>query len=328
MSGSQNWYVQTTLGVLLGPMPADVLEEMQRTGALAPQDLVRRGGDGDWMQATQLPRFHEASRVDATNRRSIIPVEDERTIENGRARLPSSPSDTETLGPFTAASQPETSQPLRARPKVTHRLTDQGKGEVEREYVARTEDDVSRAGSAPAEPILKLDLNSPRGSAGVSPSWNPASRKASQNVSVLAALFTKHRTRRAIITSLLVLVFVTGRWLWPRADRSFYNRLQAIRSELLERRNKSTSQEAHDLKSFVKKAIAELDAQFPALEMKAKTGHQESIYLLRASRDCLKPMLSSASETQKPLEENLDYFLWALKNYYDGYQPLEVLPHK
>ncbi len=124
----------------------------------------------------------------------------------------------------------------------------------------------------------------------------------------------------------MLLVFVAAWWFWPRADRRFCDRLQALRSELTERKRKNSTADIHDLKKFTTQAIAELDARMPALETKAKTGHQESLYLLLASRDCLKPMLANATETQKALEENLDYFLWALKNYYDGYQPLEVLP--
>ena len=64
MSSSPNqWYVQTDFGALLGPMPADALSELARTGALLHRDQVREGSDGVWQLASDLPGlFDEAAQ--------------------------------------------------------------------------------------------------------------------------------------------------------------------------------------------------------------------------------------------------------------------------
>ncbi len=58
-SSSHQWFVQTDFGALLGPMPADVLAEMARTGALLRKDQVREGTDGEWRSANDLPGLFE-----------------------------------------------------------------------------------------------------------------------------------------------------------------------------------------------------------------------------------------------------------------------------
>jgi hypothetical protein len=48
------WFVETDFGALLGPMPADALVEMARTGALLPRDRVRPETDGSWYFASDV----------------------------------------------------------------------------------------------------------------------------------------------------------------------------------------------------------------------------------------------------------------------------------
>lgn len=52
---SHHWYVQTDFGALLGPMPDDAIAEMARTGALLVRDRVRKGPDGEWCPASDVP---------------------------------------------------------------------------------------------------------------------------------------------------------------------------------------------------------------------------------------------------------------------------------
>lgn len=58
-SSSHHWYVQTDFGALLGPMPDDALAEMARTGALLVRDRVRKGPDGEWCPASEVPGLFE-----------------------------------------------------------------------------------------------------------------------------------------------------------------------------------------------------------------------------------------------------------------------------
>ena len=47
----------------LGPMPADALREMVRTGALLQTDQVRAGDDDEWCLASEIPDLTEVFTV-------------------------------------------------------------------------------------------------------------------------------------------------------------------------------------------------------------------------------------------------------------------------
>lgn len=54
-SSTEQWFVRTSFGALLGPMPEDALDEMARTGALLRTDKLREGSDGIWHPAGDVP---------------------------------------------------------------------------------------------------------------------------------------------------------------------------------------------------------------------------------------------------------------------------------
>lgn len=67
MSAAKTWFVQTGFGTRLGPMPADALQEMVRTGALVRGDQVREASEEQWQQASEVPGlFAPASNEPAT----------------------------------------------------------------------------------------------------------------------------------------------------------------------------------------------------------------------------------------------------------------------
>ena len=55
MSSAKSWFVQTGFGSTLGPMPADALLEMVRTGALVPMDQVRASDNDEWILVSEMP---------------------------------------------------------------------------------------------------------------------------------------------------------------------------------------------------------------------------------------------------------------------------------
>ncbi len=54
-SSTEQWFVRTSFGALLGPMPEDALDEMARTGALLRTDKLREGSNGIWHPASEVP---------------------------------------------------------------------------------------------------------------------------------------------------------------------------------------------------------------------------------------------------------------------------------
>lgn len=314
MSDAQSWYIQTTFGLILGPMPEDCLRQMALSGELSRDDLIRRDAASEWVPASDLPSLFDANRVGA----------------NAVVAALSSPTQESTLRSLAMSAAPVIATPLPASSNPIDIVTQDAAESQTRPDEVSVAETRSELPTIP-ESAIPLPSTTDVGNGSVESSWN-GTRPLSRRPSLATGTRPKVDARAAKPLPIrnwaiaTLLVFVAAWWFWPRPDRRLCDRLQAIRSELIERKRKSSTTDIHDLKKFTTQAIAELDARMPALETKAKTGHQESLYLLLASRDCLKPMLANATETQKALEENLDYFLWALKNYYDGYQALEVLP--
>lgn len=296
MSATQLWYVRTTFGALLGPMRDDTLKIMARSGDLIPEDFVRQGLDGEWIEAAVFSKLFETRRMNSTGTLNVsaqksVQKEDEVTekqvtattratsittapIEVEAAPLPTD----ETHSSFpTISDQP---RPFVSTTPITHNPFAESPLIVPRTH---------RHQSVPASVTnqTKLDL-------------------------------TKLRSSRSMAALVLCAIAITW-WSWSRTNRSVCDRLFAIRTGLIEHRIDPDKQS--DLATFASKALAELETQIPWLQRKANWGNREANYLLLASRDCLKPMLQSARHPQEQLEENLDYFLWALRGYYEG-QPL------
>ncbi len=60
-STTKSWYVQGGFGTLLGPMPDDALEQMARTGALLPDDLIREASSIEWLSAADIAGLFDPS---------------------------------------------------------------------------------------------------------------------------------------------------------------------------------------------------------------------------------------------------------------------------
>lgn len=73
MSSAKSWFVQTGFGATLGPMPADALVEMVRTGALLRMDQVRAADEGDWCLASEIPDLIDVFQVASTSAEQSVP---------------------------------------------------------------------------------------------------------------------------------------------------------------------------------------------------------------------------------------------------------------
>ena len=88
MSSAKSWFVQTGFGATLGPMPADALLEMVRTGALLRTDQVRAGDDDEWCLASEIPDLIDVFTVTSTGTKQSAP---ENVVELVPTVSPSSP---------------------------------------------------------------------------------------------------------------------------------------------------------------------------------------------------------------------------------------------
>ncbi len=293
MSATQLWYVRTTFGALLGPMPDDTLKIMARSGDLIPEDFVRHGLDGEWIEAAVFSKLFETRRMNSTGTLDVsVQKEDEvsekQVTATTRANsITTAPIEIEAA-PLPTGETAHSSFPTisdQPRPFVSTKPFTHNPHAEPQPKAARTHRHQSVPPSVTNQ--TKFDLKRLRSS----------------------------RTMAALVLCAIAIVW----WSWSRTNRGVYDRLFAIRTELIEHRIVPDKQS--DLATFASKALAQLDSQIPSLQSKANWGNREANYLLLASRDCLKPMLQSARHPQEQLEENLDYFLWALRSYYEG-QPL------
>lgn len=288
MFDSQFWYVQTTFGILLGPMPDETLAEMARSGELISKDLVRKGADGKWTSASELPELFGSSRVVSTDE---IPVLDKEKVE--------------PQPPRTAA--------------VTESIADEltlVKAEIDSDFQAIPEEQIPIASSTP-------QFRNPQDEKlpDASQLHGRCSPRRPRTIQSKSESTKQSPSRKLAIV--VVYALVIAWWSWPRTNRKLCDRLLAIRTQLIECRDNPHDKDKTKIEVFVSQAIAELDAQIPGLERKASSGNREAQYLLLASRDCLMPMLNNASHPQEQLEAKLDNSLWALRKFYDG-QPLDA----
>ena len=52
---SNQWYVEMSAGITLGPMPFDAVVELAETSAIMRGDRVREESSKEWMAASEVP---------------------------------------------------------------------------------------------------------------------------------------------------------------------------------------------------------------------------------------------------------------------------------
>ena len=111
---------------------------------------------------------------------------------------------------------------------------------------------------------------------------------------------------KPIIAGALIVAFAVW-WFWPESRRPVYHRLEAIWSELQTHRARPFDKTG--MANFVSKAQTELVVMVPKLEQQTKSNSREVTLLLRASRDCLQPLLTRPLERDFAKETQLESLL-------------------
>lgn len=292
MSASQLWYVQTTFGTVLGPLSDETLNEMVRSGDLVSNDLVRQSENDEWTLAAELPGLMNAGQVVTKRKTETFAVANRETPPEQIAPA---------VNPVVIANEPVADE--------CHTLPT-AQTDSSLQTIPEQPSPISTTAPDSHKPIVpqppKVALPHARRTPHVTDIIQDKLKWAKQRMSGKMWL---------VAASLIVIAW----WSWPRTNQNICNQLLAIKTGLIEHRGDPDKK--NDLESFASQALAELNAQIPSLESKARWGNREANYLLLASRDCLKPMLENASRPQEDLETKLDDYLWALRSYYDG-QPL------
>ena len=332
MSSSPNqWYVQTDFGALLGPMPADALSELARTGALLRRDQVREGTDGIWRLANDWPGlFEEAAqkhRPPDTLQEPASPRESFKITSSARllddlmktekfedsqrlvktAAKPIAELDFEVdvplLAPATVAEPPAV---------IASRAVDEFKTHPTPVITPPPQRVEVAAPAPPPEPVL------------VAESPPPTDRPTGWEPPVPVRRFPTapaFSTRRSLwkrllpvaVATAVVLVLVTVWSIWPRQRPDIYSRYVAIYKELQERRDKAQDQAGWN--EFTKRANAQLEVVLPWLEDNANPGDREKSLLLYAGRD-LQDLLDQPRDSQAIHQKRLNVFFEQLQELY------------
>jgi hypothetical protein len=333
MTSSPNqWYVQTDFGALLGPMPAEALSELARTGALLHRDQVREGPDGDWRLASELPDLLEEAAQKArqpdTLQESASPRASFKIASSARLLddLMKSKKDKGSQQPVTPTAKPvteldfEVDVPLIAPksisttpPVAASRAVDEIKTQSTPIVASQPRPIEVAVPAPPPQPMLSAeppptdrmtDWESP---AFVPVRRLPTTRKPSPSPD-------RRRRWLPVATSVTVaLMLATVWWVWPRQRPDIYSRYVAIYKELQERRDKPQDQTGWS--EFAQRANAQLDEVLPWLEDNAKPGDREKSLLLYAGRD-LHDLLRQPRDSQLLHQKRLNAFFDQLQEMY------------
>ncbi len=332
MSSSPNqWYVQTDFGALLGPMPADALSELARTGALLRRDQVREGTDGEWHMASDWPNlFEEAAQKHrqtdtlqepASTRASYKITSSARLLDD----LMKSEKDDGSLRPVKTATQPtaeldfEVDVPLLAPATVAKppaviesRAVDEFKTHPT-PVVAPQPQPVEVA--APVPPPQPVFVAEPPPPTDRSTGWEPPVpvRRLPTTLAFSPKRSLWRRLLPMAVAIAVVLVLVTVWLVWPRQRPDIYTRYVAIYQELQQRRDKAQDQAGWN--EFTKRANAQLEEVLPWLEDNAKPGDREKSLLLYAGRD-LQELLDQPRDSQAIHQKRLNVFFEQLQELY------------
>ncbi|MCX7420042.1 MAG: DUF4339 domain-containing protein [Planctomycetia bacterium] len=350
MSLPNSWFVQTGFGTILGPMPTDALSEMIRTGALIASDLVRTETSPEWEPATNVPglfsdlpspssglskteieaatELSHATRSEQHSSVPIIPISQRPSVPTetvayafDQPAAPPPPQAVDLVAQWKAERQ------QRPKRRVEHHDDQSLAEQIERDisdtelepipdiFADEEPEQVKALATAPS------DLGTATGAASQGPRQTiKFPSLLSQIAPDLPALptetFARKRDRwmrslpsKPIMATVIVLV-LSAWWFWPRSQRPVYHRLVAIWTELQAHRSRPLDKSG--MTAFVARAQSELDAIVPKLSKQAKSNSREATLLLRASRDCLQPMLKRPRERDAAREKQLDSHLQEL----------------
>lgn len=324
-SSPKQWYVQTDFGALLGPMPADALSELARTGALLRRDRVREGTDGEWRMASDWPglfeepaqpiRQPETLQEPASTRPSFKITSSARLLNDlmksekddasQRVRKPAAELDFEVDAPLLAPTT--VSQP----PAVTaSRAVDDFKTPPAPVIAPQPRPVEIAVPAPPPEPVVIAAPPTDR-----TTSWEPP---VPVHRFPTARAFTPRLSlwRRLLPVAAGTAVFlmlVTIWWIWPRQRPDIYTQFVAIYKELQEHRDKAQDQAGWN--EFAKRANAQLNEVLPWLEDNAKPGDREKSLLLYAGRD-LQELLDQPHDSQSNHQKRLNAFFEQLQEMY------------
>ncbi len=320
------WFVETDFGALLGPMPADALVEMARTGALLPRDRVREGTDGSWRFANDV-----SGLFDVDERSLQSPITAPRQAPLRAPRKPESPID------VVASSADPLKELLESWPKERENPPIQSEAgsapeeldvDLDRPLVESTaagkssswprslvsierEPQQTRGPAPPPEPVTATEPMPP-----LEPPWrSPSSARLTDR------RFPTHFQPRRWKQRLLILmvsvavfsVFATTWWTWPRKRPDIYAQYVAVYKELQQRRENTADQAGWN--EFVARARTKIEENLPWLESHAKPGARETSLLLYVGRD-LHEMLGQPRESEYPHQQRMDGILNQLQTIY------------
>lgn len=312
MSSSPNqWYVQTDFGALLGPMPADALSELARTGALLRRDIVREGTDGTWRlasdwpnlfeEAAQKPRQPDTLQEPASPRASFKITSSARLLDDlmKSEKDKDSPRLVKTAKKLTAELDFEVDVPLLAPatvakpPAVTERrAAEEFKTHPTPVVAPQLQLTKVAAPVPPPEPVPAAELTPPTDR---TTGWEPL---VPIRRFPTAHAFSPKRSlwKRLLPVAVATAVVLVTVWsIWPRQRPDIYSRYVAIYKELQERRDKAQDQTGWN--EFTKRANTQLEEVLPWLEDNAKSGDREKSLLLYAGRD-LQELLDQPRDSQ------------------------------
>lgn len=319
MSSSPNqWYVQTDFGALLGPMPADALSELARTGALLRRDQVREGPDGAWRMASDWPSLFEEAALKhhqpdtlqepASPRESFKITSSARLLDDlmKTEKAEDSPRSVKSVTKPSAELDFEVDVPLLAPATVTQPPA----------VIASRAADEFKTHPAPVFPSPPLPqpvlVEEPPPPTDRTTGWEPP---VPVRRFPTAPAFSPKRSlwKRLLpvaVATAVVLVLVT---VWPHQRLDIYSRYVAIYKELQERRDKVQDQTGWN--EFTKRANAQLNEVLPWLEDNAKPGDREKSLLLYAGRD-LQDLLDQPRDSQANHQKRLQVFFEQLQELY------------
>lgn len=329
-SSSNQWSVQTDFGALLGPMPADALSELARTGALLRRDQVREGSDGTWRLASDWPGlFDEAAqphRQPDTLQEPAAPRESFKITSSARLLddLLKSEKDDDSRRPAKTAAKPteeldfEVDVPLLA-PAAVNVTVAKPPTVIASQFQTRPTPVVTpqpqrvevAAPVPPPVPVLVAEPPPTDRTTGWEPPVPvrrfPTARAFSSKRSLWKRLLP------VAVPTAVVLVLVTVWSVWPRQRPDIYTRYVAIYKELQERRDRAQDQAGWN--EFTKRADAQLEEVLPWLEDNAKPGDREKSLLLYAGRD-LQDLLDQPRDSQAIHQKRLNVFFEQLQGLY------------
>jgi len=327
---SHHWFVQTDFGALLGPMPADALAEMARTGALLERDQVREASNGVWRTASDCPGFFEEAaqplrqpdrlQEPASPRSSYKIASSARLLDdlmrsdhNDSSRRPVKPT-----AKHVAELDFEVDVPLFAPATVSKPPAVAASRAVE-EFEMRSmpvvipqPSSVDVAAPPPAPALATEPPPTDRIADWEPPAAVPVRRvPTTSRSSPRPSLWKRLRTVAALVA--VVLVLVTGWWVWPRQRPDLYANYFAIYKELQQQR--ADSQDPTGWSEFSTRAKSQLEATIPWLEKRAKPSDREKSLLLYAGRD-LQELLEQPRDSNSLHQKRLAAFFDQLQEIY------------